>query len=168
MCSAAQAIMSGMAEVGRLFNDNRLIVGCGFVSLGLAAIFWALRSGWSERLVDPALTAAPFFLKPLLTQGEGFGADRLGLGHIYTEGGHSDLDWVKRIFHASAFISHWARRQQRMRKKCLSSRAFMVTTILVSAALGSKNRASSCACVPNACSRRRSQAFGKDATPAKA
>jgi trimethylamine-N-oxide reductase (cytochrome c) len=28
-------------------------------------------------------------------------ADRLGVGDIYTEGGHSDLDWVKRMFHAS-------------------------------------------------------------------
>jgi anaerobic selenocysteine-containing dehydrogenase len=28
-------------------------------------------------------------------------ADRLGLGPIYTEGGQTDLDWVKRIFHAS-------------------------------------------------------------------
>jgi anaerobic selenocysteine-containing dehydrogenase len=28
-------------------------------------------------------------------------ADRMGLGDIYTEGGHSDLDWVKRIFNAS-------------------------------------------------------------------
>ncbi len=28
-------------------------------------------------------------------------AGRLGLGPIYTEGGQSDLDWVKRIFHAS-------------------------------------------------------------------
>ncbi len=28
-------------------------------------------------------------------------ADRLGVGHIYTEGGHTDLDWVKRMFHAS-------------------------------------------------------------------
>jgi trimethylamine-N-oxide reductase (cytochrome c) len=28
-------------------------------------------------------------------------AERLGLGQIYTEGGHTDLDWVKRIFRAS-------------------------------------------------------------------
>ena len=28
-------------------------------------------------------------------------ADRLGVGGIYTEGGQSELDWVKRIFHAS-------------------------------------------------------------------
>jgi len=28
-------------------------------------------------------------------------ADRLGLGGLYTEGGQSDLDWVKRIFQAS-------------------------------------------------------------------
>jgi len=28
-------------------------------------------------------------------------AERLGLGELYTEGGHTDLDWVKRIFHAS-------------------------------------------------------------------
>ena len=28
-------------------------------------------------------------------------AERLGIGHIYTEGGHTDLDWVKRLFHAS-------------------------------------------------------------------
>ena len=28
-------------------------------------------------------------------------ADRLGVGQIYTEGGHSDLDWGKRMFHAS-------------------------------------------------------------------
>ena len=28
-------------------------------------------------------------------------ADRLGVGDIYTEGGHTDLDWVKRMFHAS-------------------------------------------------------------------
>ncbi len=28
-------------------------------------------------------------------------ADRLGVGHIYSEGGHTDLDWVKRIFNAS-------------------------------------------------------------------
>jgi anaerobic selenocysteine-containing dehydrogenase len=28
-------------------------------------------------------------------------ADRLGVGGIFTEGGQSDLDWVKRIFHAS-------------------------------------------------------------------
>ncbi len=28
-------------------------------------------------------------------------ADRLGIGHIYTEGGHTDLDWVKRMFNAS-------------------------------------------------------------------
>ena len=28
-------------------------------------------------------------------------ADRLGFGDKYTEGGHTDLDWVKRVFHAS-------------------------------------------------------------------
>ena len=28
-------------------------------------------------------------------------ADRLGLGHIYTQGGHTDLDWVRRLFDAS-------------------------------------------------------------------
>ncbi len=28
-------------------------------------------------------------------------ADRLGVGDIYTEGGHTGLDWVKRMFHAS-------------------------------------------------------------------
>ncbi|MFH0916108.1 MAG: molybdopterin-dependent oxidoreductase [bacterium] len=28
-------------------------------------------------------------------------AERLGVGHIYSEGGHTDLDWVKRIFNAS-------------------------------------------------------------------
>ena len=28
-------------------------------------------------------------------------ADRLGVGDIYTEGGHTDLDWVKRMFNAS-------------------------------------------------------------------
>jgi anaerobic selenocysteine-containing dehydrogenase len=28
-------------------------------------------------------------------------AARLGVGDIYTEGGHTDLDWVKRMFHAS-------------------------------------------------------------------
>ena len=28
-------------------------------------------------------------------------ADRLGVGDIYTEGGQTELDWVKRIFHAS-------------------------------------------------------------------
>ncbi len=28
-------------------------------------------------------------------------ADRLGVGTLYTEGGHSELDWVKRLFHAS-------------------------------------------------------------------
>ena len=28
-------------------------------------------------------------------------ADRLGFGNIYTEGGHTDLDWVKRVFNVS-------------------------------------------------------------------
>jgi trimethylamine-N-oxide reductase (cytochrome c) len=28
-------------------------------------------------------------------------AKKLGIGDVYTEGGHTDLDWVKRIFHAS-------------------------------------------------------------------
>ncbi len=28
-------------------------------------------------------------------------ADRLGVGYLYTEGGHTELDWVKRLFHAS-------------------------------------------------------------------
>jgi anaerobic selenocysteine-containing dehydrogenase len=28
-------------------------------------------------------------------------AERLGVGEIFTEGGHTDLDWVKRMFHAS-------------------------------------------------------------------
>jgi anaerobic selenocysteine-containing dehydrogenase len=28
-------------------------------------------------------------------------ADRLGVGHIYTEGGHTDYDWVRRVFAAS-------------------------------------------------------------------
>ena len=49
----------------------------------------------------------------------------------------------RRIAHASRLISHCARRQQRREKKWRSSRAFMVTTILVSAALGSTKRASS-------------------------
>ena len=41
------------------------------------------------------------------------------------------------IFQASSRISHWARLQQRFSKKCSSSRMFIVTTILVSQALGS-------------------------------
>lgn len=39
-------------------NGSRLIAWCGFVALGLTAIYVALRSGWSERFADPALTAA--------------------------------------------------------------------------------------------------------------
>ena len=39
-------------------DGSRLLAWCGFVALGLAAIYGALRTGWSERFVDPALTAA--------------------------------------------------------------------------------------------------------------
>ena len=38
-------------------DGSRLLAWCGFVALGLAAIYLALRTGWSERFVDPALTA---------------------------------------------------------------------------------------------------------------
>ena len=51
------------------------------------------------------------------------------------------------IFSASSRISHWARLQQRRWKKFCRLRAFMVTTILVSQALGSTKRASSLACL---------------------
>ena len=54
---------------------------------------------------------------------------------------------ARSISSASCRISHWARLQQRRWKKFCRLRAFMVTTILVSQALGSTKRASSLACL---------------------
>ena len=33
-------------------------------------------------------------------------AGKLGIGDLYTEGGHTELDWVKRMFHASDLPDH--------------------------------------------------------------
>ena len=39
-------------------DGSHLLAWCGFVALGLGAVFVAMRTGWSERFADPALTAA--------------------------------------------------------------------------------------------------------------
>lgn len=39
-------------------HGGPLIAWCGFVALGLIAFYVPLRTGWSERFADPALTAA--------------------------------------------------------------------------------------------------------------
>lgn len=39
-------------------NGSYLLAWCVFVALGLAVIYMAMRTGWSERYDDPALTAA--------------------------------------------------------------------------------------------------------------
>lgn len=41
---------------------SRLIAWCGFLAIGLTAAYVALRTGWSERFADPALTAAQIVL----------------------------------------------------------------------------------------------------------
>lgn len=43
-------------------HGSRLIAWCGFLAIGLTAVYVALRTGWSERFADPALTAAQIVL----------------------------------------------------------------------------------------------------------
>jgi diguanylate cyclase (GGDEF)-like protein len=45
-----------------LSSENALIEWCAFLAIGLAGFYAALRSGWSERFADPALTAAQIVL----------------------------------------------------------------------------------------------------------
>ena len=53
---SALVLWFGMSQGGS--DGGRPLAWCGFVAIGLAAIFLAMRTGWSERFVDPALTAA--------------------------------------------------------------------------------------------------------------
>lgn len=43
-------------------NGSRLVAWCAFLALGLTTVYVALRTGWSERFADPALTAAQIAL----------------------------------------------------------------------------------------------------------
>ena len=48
---------------------ERVFLGwCIFLALGLAAVYWALRSGWSERFADPALTSTQIALGVLVVE----------------------------------------------------------------------------------------------------
>ncbi|MEO6138435.1 MAG: GGDEF domain-containing protein [Luteimonas sp.] len=41
---------------------NRLVPWCMFLALGLGAVYAALRSGWSERFADPAMTVSQILI----------------------------------------------------------------------------------------------------------
>lgn len=45
-----------------LSSENDLIAWCAFLATGLTGFYAALRTGWSERFADPALTAAQIVL----------------------------------------------------------------------------------------------------------
>lgn len=57
---SALVLWFGMSQ-GWMYGSH-LIAWCGFVALGLAATYVALRAGWSERFTDPALTTARWCL----------------------------------------------------------------------------------------------------------
>ena len=52
---SALVLWFGMSQTW--VDASRLLEWYGFVTLGLAAIYLAMRTGWSERFADPALTA---------------------------------------------------------------------------------------------------------------
>ena len=58
MVYVASAMVLWFAMSHDWLHASRLVAWCGFVTLGLATIYVALRTGWSERFGDPALTAA--------------------------------------------------------------------------------------------------------------
>ncbi len=58
--SSALVLWFGMRQ-GWMYAD-RLVPWCMFLALGLGAIYAALRSGWSERFPDPAMTVSQILM----------------------------------------------------------------------------------------------------------
>jgi len=124
-----QLCLGGLAGAVQPFDDKKPALAHSAFS-PFSAAYWARTS-----VVRP---------QHILPSGQGpHRQTGPALAKIWGATGYTSVN----IFSASSRISHWARLQQRSWKKFIRLRAFMVTTILVSQALGNTKRASSLACL---------------------
>lgn len=95
---ACSALVLWLGGRGEWLYWPGFLAWCGFIGLGQLAIYVAIRSGWSERFADPALTAAQIVLGVLSVEwaymicGPMRGVSLLPLLLIFTFGAFS-LSW---------------------------------------------------------------------------